>query len=103
MENWSNLSDVNDVKFTTPLPDLSELMPILDTDSKVLDLGCGYGRVLSYLYEKGFKNLIGVDVSEQLIMQAKNICPSAVYYVQNFENVSLNEKFDFILFVYFYQ
>jgi 2-polyprenyl-3-methyl-5-hydroxy-6-metoxy-1,4-benzoquinol methylase len=97
MENWSNLSDVNNVKFTTPLPDLSELMPILDTDSKVLDLGCGYGRALSYLYEKGFKNLIGVDVSEQLIRRAKNICPSAVYYAQNFKDISLKEKFDLIL------
>jgi 2-polyprenyl-3-methyl-5-hydroxy-6-metoxy-1,4-benzoquinol methylase len=97
MNNWSNLANVSEIKFTTPLPDLSDLQAVLSTDSKVLDIGCGYGRALKYLYDKGFKNLIGVDISESLIRRAKTICPDATYYVQDFEKISLNEKVDLIL------
>lgn len=97
MNNWSNLSNITDIKFTTPLPNLSELAPDLNINSRILDLGCGYGRALFYLYQKGFKNLVGIDISKELIDQAKKTCPNAKYYVQDFESISLKERFDLIL------
>ena len=33
----------------------------------VLDVGCGYGRILNELYSNGFKNLIGIDYSQGMI------------------------------------
>ncbi len=97
MNNWSDFTSTSEVKFTTPLPNISSLGVVLNADSKILDIGCGYGRVLEYLHSKGFKNLIGLDISGELIRRAKTICPDARYYVQNFEKISLNEKVDLIL------
>ncbi|MDD4816455.1 MAG: class I SAM-dependent methyltransferase [Victivallaceae bacterium] len=33
----------------------------------VLDVGCGYGRVLAELYDMGYRRLTGVDISEPLL------------------------------------
>jgi SAM-dependent methyltransferase len=36
-------------------------------DSKILELGCGRGYMLEYLLNHGFKNLKGIDISEEQI------------------------------------
>lgn len=36
-------------------------------EMKVLEVGCGYGRILSELYNNGFSNLIGIDISQRMI------------------------------------
>jgi len=47
------------------------------TRSKILDLGCGPGNYSKYLSDiKGFKNIHGIDLSEQMIKRAKNNVPS---------------------------
>ncbi|MDR0605508.1 MAG: class I SAM-dependent methyltransferase [Bacteroidales bacterium] len=38
---------------------------------KILDLGCGAGRTTIGLYHHGFKNIIGVDISEKMIERAR--------------------------------
>ena len=98
MEKWADLNLNNsNLKFTTPLPSKFDLNLISNPYSKILDLGCGYGRALDYLYKNGFKNLTGVDISRNFISQAKEICPKARYFIQDFEVISLEEKFDLIL------
>ncbi|GAB0174351.1 MAG: hypothetical protein HHAS10_02300 [Candidatus Altimarinota bacterium] len=42
---------------------------------KILDLGCGGGRTTAALYERGFKNIVGIDFAENLIHGAKNEYP----------------------------
>lgn len=39
--------------------------------NKILDLGCGAGRTTLALYEKGFKNIVGADLSATQIKNAK--------------------------------
>ncbi|MCX6740485.1 MAG: class I SAM-dependent methyltransferase [Candidatus Parcubacteria bacterium] len=48
----------------------------LPEDKKVaiLDIGCGLGQFLSWLKEKGYKNFLGIDISEQML----NICKQNV-------------------------
>ena len=36
-------------------------------EEKILDIGCGYGRVLNELYNYEYKNLTGVDFSQGMI------------------------------------
>jgi len=36
-------------------------------EMKVLEVGCGYGRNLSRLYNNDFSNLIGIDISQRMI------------------------------------
>ena len=43
--------------------------------SKILDVGCGYGRILSTLYQNEFHNLIGIDPSFKMIERGKNEHP----------------------------
>ncbi len=44
-------------------------------DSPVLDLGCNAGRNLSALFQKGFKNLHGVDVQREAFEHMKRVFP----------------------------
>lgn len=97
MKKWENINFNSNPKFTTPLPNKRDLDLISDSGSKVLDIGCGYGRVLKHLYENGIKNLTGVDISKDLISLSKINCPNARYLIQDFEHISFNEKFDLVL------
>lgn len=40
-------------------------------DARVLDLGCGYGRYMVALQMCGYKNIEGVDISEEQVAYAK--------------------------------
>lgn len=59
-------------------------------DKKILDYGCGTGRFSRFLHKQGGK-LIGVDVSEKMIEQAKNFDPLDIQY-----HVIESAKLDFI-------
>ena len=47
-------------------------------DAKILDAGCGTGFVGDILYHKGYKNIVGVDFSKEMLTRAlkKNIYES---------------------------
>jgi SAM-dependent methyltransferase len=69
-------------KFTVPLK--SEVLEkYLEKDSCILDFGCGYGRILNELKDKGFENLYGSDFSEKMIEVAGREAP--------FANLKVNE------------
>lgn len=42
-----------------------------DKNAKILDLGCGAGFCLYYLKKKGYKNIIGIDISREMVEVAK--------------------------------
>lgn len=44
-------------------------------DAKILDLGCGEGESLEYLYKKGASDIWGIDISQEQITKAKNRLP----------------------------
>lgn len=49
------------------------ILPVLppDRQSRILDIGCGYGRYLSALDLAGYRNVYGIDVSEEQIAYAQ--------------------------------
>lgn len=62
--------------------------------SRVLEIGCGTGRVLAAINpNRG----VGIDVSGEMIEQAKKNHPNLEFQVANGENLKLNEKFDFVI------
>lgn len=96
MARWISASYNQNTKFTTPLPD-ENFLSSLSKDIKILDVGCGYGRVLRYLDGLFFKNLTGFDISENYVDEAKRICPKAKVFISSFEDFKPKDKYDLIL------
>lgn len=60
--------------FTTSF-DVGQFQDLVPKDALVLDVGCGYGRTLADLYGIGYKRLIGVDTSAEMVKRGKNTYP----------------------------
>lgn len=69
-----------------------------DFDSKILDVGCGSGRLLHLLYKRGFKNLTGVEPFNSENIKIENTIN--IYKKTIFE---VDEKFDFIMLNYSFE
>ncbi len=73
----------------------------IDHHSKILDVGCGAGRTTIALYEMGYKDIVGLDISEAMIERARIY--SKEYEIDFIvgdarEIKKLNDKFDFVFF-----
>lgn len=44
-------------------------------NAKILDLGCGEGESLEYLYKKGASDIWGIDISQEQILKAQKRFP----------------------------
>lgn len=71
-EYWNSVADAKE--FTTPMQS-AVFCRYVNRDAAILDVGCGYGRVLSELHALGFRNLCGIDFSEKLIARGKRQFP----------------------------
>ena len=47
----------------------------LPLSSKILDYGCGYGRVCQKLTNEGYNNIIGIDSSTEMIQRGRELYP----------------------------
>jgi len=50
-------------------------------DAQLLDYGCGYGRLLASLRDRGYQHLIGADPAEHLVAAARARVPQAAFHV----------------------
>jgi len=46
-----------------------------DKTCSIIDLGCGAGNMAEILYDNGYKNYIGIDISESMLKTAKKYVP----------------------------
>lgn len=72
-EYWNSVAE--EKKFTTVL-DVELFSKYVSKDSKILDVGCGYGRILNELTEAGFTDLTGVDSAENMIKRGLREYPN---------------------------
>lgn len=80
---------------------LDEIASSTDFSSlKILLLGCGSGEEIDLLREKGAldENIIGIDISSELIKIAQTSYPEVSFFVQDMEDLLLfgNEEFDLV-------
>lgn len=61
-------------KFTHPL-DAVRLREWLEPGSRILDFGCGQGRLCVELDALGYAQVVGVDSSPEMIARARASCP----------------------------
>ncbi len=77
---YKNISDF--LKFSIP------------EGSSIIEIGCGIGNRLNDLNpSRG----VGIDISEGMISEARVRYPRFEFHVMDAENITLNEKFDYIL------
>ena len=78
------------------MPALFSLLPDLK-DKKVIDLGCGFGEHCIEYIHKGATKVVGVDISEKMLEEARreNSNPHVTYMNTPMENISeIGETFD---------
>lgn len=63
---------------------------------KVLDLGCGSGRISDALFKKGY-NVEGIDISKMLIEKAKKRNKNIKFSVGDANKLTLSKKYDTII------
>jgi len=73
-EYWNKMAA--DKEFTHPL-DWEQLGEDIDRSAAILDLGCGYGRLMGELKAEGYSNVTGIDISADMIARAKQQHPEA--------------------------
>ena len=69
-------------KFTHPL-DHARFTNALSRDAHILDFGCGQGRLCAELMELGFRNVVGLDSSPEMIRAAQQVCPDFNFVVND--------------------
>lgn len=69
---WNAVADAK--KFTTVL-DKELVSKYVLKNARILDVGCGYGRILNELYQMGYTDLTGIDSSENMIKRGKREYP----------------------------
>lgn len=79
-EYWDSVSKTK--QFTTPFQS-DEFRQYIGYNSRILDVGCGYGRTLAELYRLGYRNLVGVDFSEGMILRGHAQFPQLDLRVKN--------------------
>ena len=55
--------------------DLARFLELVGREAKVLDFGCGYGRISNELIESGYTDVIGVDPSCAMIERGRKEFP----------------------------
>ncbi|MBQ6478986.1 MAG: class I SAM-dependent methyltransferase [Erysipelotrichaceae bacterium] len=71
-EYWNSVSETK--TFTLPF-DSDLFAGYVQKDSVIVDIGCGYGRILRILQEEGYEDLTGYDFSPMMIRRGKEECP----------------------------
>ena len=77
-------------------PDLKYLASLVPSGAKVLDVGCGNGRLLDLFVDKNIQYL-GVDFSESLIEEARAKYPARSFVVMDARELKKQgDSFDFV-------
>jgi SAM-dependent methyltransferase len=69
---WNSVAHIK--HFTHPLNEFL-VSKYFKESSYILDYGCGYGRITGMLFNSGYKRIIGVDTSLELIKRGKQLNP----------------------------
>jgi len=72
IDYWNKVAQ--EKEFTHPI-NTSLLRSHLSLNSRILDYGCGYGRVCQKLVEEGYINIVGVDSSIEMIQRGRKFSP----------------------------
>ena len=64
MSKWDSVADL--VNFNLQIS-ANDLMAAVPFEAKILDFGCGYGRITKQISELGYSEVVGIDSSREMI------------------------------------
>lgn len=86
-------------EFPTPFQ-IKEFEKYVSPGKSILDVGCGYGRILSELYGQGYENLTGVDFSQGMINRGLKLHPQLNLIKNNGDKLPFaDDEFDAVLLI----
>ncbi|MFM9985937.1 MAG: class I SAM-dependent methyltransferase [Flavobacteriales bacterium] len=88
-EYWDSVAEQK--TFTHKL-DHALLGNCVQTDSHILDYGCGYGRIVKELLDLGYTNVVGFDTSKELVKRGKRDGNLPLYHIENPVGLSVAEN-----------
>ena len=71
-DEWNNVAE--EVNFNLEI-DLHRFSNEVPSEYRILDFGCGYGRISKQLWDHGYKNIVGVDSSIKMIERGNKQYP----------------------------
>ena len=89
IDYWDRLGTTK--PFSHPV-NLSRLAELIDLDRRILDFGCGYGRVMGVLHDHGYHNLVGVDPAPAMIAAARRRFPALTFLEMNSTRLPLADE-----------
>ena len=94
---WDRQAD--SATFTLEL-DYQRSMELVPTSGRILDLGCGYGRILRKLHTLGFTKLAGLDPSKKMIDRAQRDVPDGqLHLIHGYPTELEDNAYDAVLVV----
>lgn len=72
VEGWNKIAD--QVDFNLEI-DWDKFQELIGVNAKVLDFGCGYGRIVDQLNQSGYSGVVGVDPSFSMIERGRRMFP----------------------------
>lgn len=78
---------------------LDKVLTYLPKGAKVLDLGCGTGRLTNYIYKKGF-DVKGLDLSNNMLQIAKSNYPKIKFIKKDIRKLNYKKKFSAVFCLY---
>jgi trans-aconitate methyltransferase len=95
-ENYEKFAEDFSSTRQKPWPEFPWLKKYIENESKILELGCGNGRLLSELKDKHV-DYTGIDFSPTLIKLAKKAHPKADFIEENITKFKSDEKYNNIV------
>ena len=80
LDYWNSIATTK--TFTTDFK-LEIFRARVSRDAQILDVGCGYGRVMAKLWADGYRHLTGIDPADNLIRRGQELFPHLRLVHQN--------------------
>src|SRR3989344_5832985 len=83
---------------------IAEIVKEYGPKAQILDIGCATGDLVLALIRRGYVNVIGIDNSPKMIMEAKervkkefpHLNSDRIFFVSDADSLQLNQEFDII-------
>lgn len=106
-QSWDNniFTRASDIEQGTDISYLNVILPLViketlklsSSNSSIIDVGCGCGFLTDRVYQKGRKNIIGLDISQISVNYAKKKYPYIKFYCADICHFEMPQEFDLCL------